>query len=369
MKSILYACIVTLMLILVTATFAQTSDLVGPDSYPNGINPLTGLPFVDATASNRRPIVVKISNSPPLVRPQAGLGEADLVFEHYTEAGITRFSAVYYGYAPSRVGSIRSARLIDYELAPMYQAFLMFSGGSTGVEELIYGTEAMGIVEERMAEGKPILPPSDFVERAYRGVNYGYPSYWRDDTIAVPHNLFGNPNAIWELATAEGKNTAVELKGMAFSSTLPAGSIGVANTLDIRYETTRAQWFYQPDSNQYQRMTDGILHYDGNTLEPIMADNVVVLFAGHHLTDIVESVWQDNVSWSMQILVWPHGDALLFRDGQAYLARWIRPTRPDLIRLETLEGMPLALKPGQTWYQVVRTTEQMNPTVEWVRYE
>ena len=156
---------------------------------------------------------------------------------------------------------------------------------------------------------------------------------------------------------------------MAFSSTLPNGSVGIANTIDIRYETTRVQWFYQPDRNQYQRMTDGILHYDGNTLEPIMADNVVVLFAGHHLTDIVESVWQDNVSWSMQILVWPQGDALLFRDGQAYLARWVRPTRSDLIRLETVDGMPLALKNGQTWYQLVRTPEQMNDEIEWVRYE
>jgi len=369
LKSIFIAFIVGSMFVLVSSTLAQTPDLIGPESFPEGINPLTGLPFPDPSATQRRPIVVKISNSPPLVRPQAGLGDADLVFEHYTEAGITRFSAVYYGYAPDRVGSIRSARLLDYELAPMYQAFLMFSGASTGVEELIYGTEAMGIVEERTAEGKPILPPSDFVERAYRGVTYGYPYYWRDDTIAVPHNLFGNPNAIWELATSEGKNTKVELKGMAFSTALPTGSAGVANTLDVRYETTRAQWFYQPEHGRYQRMTGGILHYDGNTLEPIMADNVVVLFAGHHLTDIVESVWQDNVSWSMQILVWPQGDALMFRDGQAYLARWVRSTRPELIRLETPDGLPLALKPGQTWFQVVRNPEQMNPDNEWVRYE
>jgi hypothetical protein len=44
---------------------------VGPDTYPHGVNPLTGLVVPDANALLRHPIDVKISNAPPLVRPQA----------------------------------------------------------------------------------------------------------------------------------------------------------------------------------------------------------------------------------------------------------------------------------------------------------
>jgi hypothetical protein len=97
---------------------------IGPETYPAGVNPLTGLIAADPSVLNRRPIDVKISNAPPLVRPQAGIGAADIVYEHYAEGGLTRFSAVFYGQAPERVGSIRSARLIDYEVVPMYQGML-----------------------------------------------------------------------------------------------------------------------------------------------------------------------------------------------------------------------------------------------------
>ncbi|MEO0565843.1 MAG: DUF3048 domain-containing protein, partial [Chloroflexota bacterium] len=146
------------------------ADFIGPDTYPDNVNPLTGLAVDDPTVLNRRPMIAKISNAPPLVRPQAGIGMADIVYEHYAEGGLTRFSAVFYSNTPQRVGSIRSGRLIDFELAAMYRALLTFSGASTGVEEQIYGSEAIGIAEARLAEGREIVPPSDFAERAFRGV-------------------------------------------------------------------------------------------------------------------------------------------------------------------------------------------------------
>ncbi|MGV2436311.1 MAG UNVERIFIED_CONTAM: hypothetical protein LVT10_16655 [Anaerolineae bacterium] len=65
MKSIFIAFIVGSLFVLVSSTLAQTPDLIGPESYPEGINPLTGLPFPDPSATQRRPIVVKISNSLP----------------------------------------------------------------------------------------------------------------------------------------------------------------------------------------------------------------------------------------------------------------------------------------------------------------
>src|SRR5215470_809427 len=82
----------------------ENPDAIGPDSFPLGVDPLTGQVVADPASLNRRPMVVKISNAPPLVRPQAGIGAADLVFEHYAEGGLTRFSAVFYSDAPNRVG-------------------------------------------------------------------------------------------------------------------------------------------------------------------------------------------------------------------------------------------------------------------------
>ncbi|MBI5671557.1 MAG: DUF3048 domain-containing protein [Chloroflexi bacterium] len=322
--------------------------VLGPDSFPAGINPLTGLPADPATL-NRRPMVVKISNAPPLVRPQAGIGAADIVYEHYAEGGLTRFSAIFYSQAPDRVGSIRSARLIDYELVPMYQALLAFSGASTGVEER--------------------LNTSEFANRLFKGVAFGLPYYWRDESIEVPHNLFVNPNAIWQLASEQGVNQRPRLHGMAFLNAPPPGSSGPATQIDLRYRATRLLWLYDPANGRYWRYSDGKGHYDANTMQQVSAANVVVLYAEHQFTDIVESQFGDNKSYSIEIRLWFEGDAVLFRDGRRYEGRWVRPTREDMLGLRTKDGQLLYLKPGNTWFQVVRLPEQQEPVEEWLRVE
>jgi len=327
----------------------ENPDAIGPDSFPLGINPLTGQVAADPAALNRRPIIAKISNAPPLVRPQAGVGAADLVFEHYTEGGLTRFPAVFYGDAPDRVGSIRSARLIDYELMPMYKGLLAFSGASIGVEDR--------------------LNTSEFSDRLYKGVLYGLPYYWRDESIEVPHNMFVNPNALWELAAEEGKNQRPDLDGMAFLEAAPPGDSGTVNEIDIRYRATRVLWQYDPALGRYKRFADGEPHFDTNTNTQVTASNVVIIYADHRFTDIVESEFQGNKSYSIEIKLWFEGEATLFRDGKRYDGRWVRPTREDLISLRTNDGQLLYLKPGKTWFQVVRPTDQQNPDEEWVRVE
>jgi hypothetical protein len=320
----------------------------GPDDFPEGVSPLTGLPVADPAALTRSPLVVKVSNAPPLVRPQAGIGLADLVFEHYAEGGLTRFSAIFHSQTPPRVGSIRSARLIDYELLPMYQGLLVFSGASIGVEDR--------------------LNQSEYGDRLYKGVLYGLPYFWRDETIPIPHNMFANLAALHERAVADGVNTPPDLHGMAFDPQIPAGG-QPASRIDLRYRATRVGWDYDADSGLYRRSADGLPHYDAHTNEQISAANVVVLYAEHILTDIIESQWQGSVSYSTEIKLWFEGDALLFRDGQQYPARWLRPTRQDLIALRTPEGEFLHFKPGQTWFQVVPLPEQQNPAEEWLRVE
>src|SRR5271154_27738 len=69
-----------------TPTWEPTpGDALGPFNFPAGVNPLTGLKVDDPAVLTRRPLAVKISNAPALVRPQAGISQADLVFEHITE--------------------------------------------------------------------------------------------------------------------------------------------------------------------------------------------------------------------------------------------------------------------------------------------
>jgi hypothetical protein len=298
---------------------------------------------------NRRPIVTKISNAPPLVRPQAGVGMADLVYEHYAEGGLTRFSAVFYSQLPQRVGSVRSARLIDYELVPMYNALLAYSGASDGVNQIINGSE--------------------FVQRAFMGIQYGPPYYFRDEEIEVPHNLFTNLDALGALATQRGQNERARLRGMAFHPDEPDGQTSDATAIDIRYIATRVRWEWDEANDVYRRFSDGQPHYDSLTNQQVTASNVIVIYADHRFTDIVESQWQDSVSYSIEIKLWFEGDAVLFRDGERYDVRWWRPTREDMLRLVTADGQPVYLKPGKTWFQVMRPPAQQDPNEEGLAVE
>jgi hypothetical protein len=334
-----------------TAATVETVEIpaIGPDYFPPGVNPLTGLLAPQQAYLEQPPVIAKISNAPPLVRPQAGISAADLVFEHYAEGGLTRFSAVFHGQRPERVGSIRSARLIDYELLPMYQGTLAFSGASIGVDERLNGSE--------------------YADRLYRGVLFGRPYYWRDDDIPIPHNMFVNTAAITQLAADQGVSVPPELRGLAFHIEPPPAPTGPASSADIRYSATRVQWRYDAETGRYRRSADGLGHYDANNEQQITAANVVVIYAEHTFTDIVESEWQGSVSYSIEIRLWFEGDAVLLRDGQQYAARWVRPTREDMIGLRTLDGDILYLKPGNTWFQVVRLPEQQTPQEEWVIIE
>jgi hypothetical protein len=271
------------------------------------------------------------------------------VFEHYAEGGLTRFSAIFYGQRPERVGSVRSARLIDYELMPMYQGILAFSGASIGVEER--------------------LNASEFADRLFKGVLFGLPYYWRDETIPMPHNMFVNTAALTQLAADQGVSTPPSLHGMAFDAALPPGAAGAASRAEIAYAATRVLWEYDSGAGRYRRSADGLGHYDATTLEQVSAANVVILYADHTFTDIVESQWQGSVSYSIEVKLWFEGDALLLRDGQQYAARWVRPTREDLISLRTPAGDLLPFKPGNTWFQVMPPPPQQAADEEWVRVE
>ena len=75
--------------------------------------PLTGLPVTDAAAVARPALIVKIDNVEPKARPQAGLNQADVVYEERVEGSVTRLLAIFHSTDAGPVGPVRSARTSD----------------------------------------------------------------------------------------------------------------------------------------------------------------------------------------------------------------------------------------------------------------
>ncbi len=328
---------------------AIAREIVQYEAYaiPQDINPLTGL-RADPDILARRPLVVKVSNAPASVRPQAGIGSADVVIEHLVESGLTRLSAIFYGETPERVGSVRSARLIDTDILRMYDGMLAYSGGSQGVRDNLYNN----VPYRRI-----------FLD----GVSQHFERDWNYNN---PHNLFALPADIWGTAASLGESMRPSgVDGVAFRTLAPTGAFAEADYLEVKHISLKAEWFYDMERRQYLRYTDGIEHGDRLTGKTIAVENVLVVFAYHELSDIVEDVWNESVSYGHKIHLVPTGDLLLFRDGQIYQGFWQRPMIWEQMRFLDAEGNSLYIKPGKSWIHIVKLENQMRRDMEWVRWE
>jgi hypothetical protein len=308
---------------------------VPPVALGGNVCPLTGLPVANAARLERRPIAVKISNSPAIVRPQAGIASADVLFEHYAEGKVTRFTAVFLSQDVPKVGSIRSARLIDLEIPAMFKSMFTFSGASAGVL------------------GR--LRASDFGDRII-SPDFGHHSPF--ERIPAPgkayeHTLFSNTPTLEGVMTSRGLKARQDLSGWAFSQQPPSGGApGSRIKVSYRGDSVTAEYAYDAGLGGYRRSTAGVPHADELTSQQVVVKNVVVLYAKHAETDIVEDTWGGG-HYSIEIQLWGSGVAKVFRDGQMYDVRWERPNRSDLVRFVDGEGKPLPLKPGNTWIQLV----------------
>lgn len=310
-------------------------------------NPLTGLTATNPELLERRPIAVKITQYPRLVRPQSGLSLADVVYEYYTEWGVTRFIAVFYGNDAEQVGPVRSGRFFDEHIARMYQAFFVFKFADPRVYDYFKESDLSDfLVVPTIAS----CPPFEV------GIE-------ERDTY---NNVFFNTVKFKEcIAKRESVDNNRPPVRSSFFSTLPPQSNLVADRIHTQYSLDDYNyWEYLPDENRYQRYQEvnSLKNYqtanyepltDALTGLPVMADNVVVLYAKHRFANIFDE--EDEV---FHIDMYGSGIAFVFRDGIALPATWNRPYLDQPIVLTSSQGTPVYLKPGVTFYQVIGETSE-----------
>lgn len=307
--------------------------MIGPDNFPDDVNPLTGLVVADPEVLEHRPIAVKISNI-ARVRPQSGINNADLVFEHMTEGTITRFTAVFYANGAQKIGSIRSGRIVDLEIPVMYDAAFAYSGASGPVRLLFQASSFFS----------RIISP-DFGHGGFERIsNPNNPSEFFEDT------LFTNTDTLRFILNERGEDVPPNFQnGMAFHPNPPAGG-SPANTIEVVYRATNAFWQYEQGTGRYMRWSDGVPHIDANTGQQLNFKNIIVLGAHHQNTDIVEDSFG---SPSIQIQIWGEGPVSIFRDGRRFEGQWRRENPGDMLTFYDLEGNLLPLAPGNSFFQLV----------------
>ena len=115
-------------------TVEEVSNAVSdtPSAAPvptSAINPLTGLDNLDLGKENLRPVAIMVNNINVAQEVQAGVGNADIVYETEVEGGITRLLAVFKDASTiGNIGTIRSARYPYIDLALGHDAIYIHHG-------------------------------------------------------------------------------------------------------------------------------------------------------------------------------------------------------------------------------------------------
>lgn len=338
-----------------TATFtpsntpSPTPTPNGPISYPEGVNPMTGLPYPNQEAIDRRTLIVKISNFPPIVRPQTGVNAADLVYEVEAEGGVTRFAAFYRNEMPESVGPVRSARLLDIELRTMYNALLAYSGTSEPIQQIILNSEYV------FQMFSPL-----------KGDNCDNAGFCRDTELraqGVPleHTMFLDMSVLYDLATRRNVNVGFPARGFAFSENPDPNGFPANDVYVDWFGQADARWQYDPETERYYRWSDGVPHMDAADDTQIFADNLIVLEVEHR--ERPDLFPPDSNYQSLDIVLRSdeegevaQGRAYVIRNGVYYQGFWRRMNDQPGSALQLVYGdnTPMMLQPGRSWVSVVR---------------
>lgn len=330
--------------------------VTAPGADPSAAaNPLTGLPFPDPALAQRRPIAIKIANAPDYVRPQSGLSLADAAYEYYIEWGDTRFIAVFYSADARQVGPVRSGRFFDEHILRMYHAFLVYKYSDPREKVYFYSSDFAPFLT---VPGNTACPP--FFVGKYVRDNY--------------NNVFFDTTRFSEcLARRTDVDNARQDLRSGFFSDEPQPSQLTGRRIYTDYSIySYNYWEYDPGTRRYFRYQEAndlikqkprsyVPLTDALTGLPVTADNVVVIFAPHTFANQFEE--EDEV---YRIDPVSDGQAILFRDGVAYPARWYRIDIDQPLLLTDEEGQPLFLHPGRTFYQVIgESSSYSQDGVDW----
>ncbi len=325
---------------------AATPAASGPDSYPAGVNPLTGLRVAEADSLRLPPALISITNSPVTARPQMGLSDAAWVFELWIGEGVTRFLAVFYGDLPGQgldgeeaaIGPIRSGRLPYEPLRQLLHGFVMMAFAS-----------------------KWVTPNLDY-----------YHNVINEDLLTDINGAHTHVSEVRELAGEYQKVLGEpRLQGLRFDPRPPAGGVPGESVFMPWSFNTQVWWHYDPAGQAYTRWQDeenggksSVQAVDRLTGEPLAFENLVVLFAEH--TAYRPELIAVNFYYIKKL------PALVFRDGQMYSVYWTTASesyerktgrfRP--IRFVDAQGKPFPLKPGQTWLAVMSLGSPYYETVD-----
>ncbi len=294
-----------------TTTIPATTTTVAVPTAP-----LTGLPDPSGASLTRPALSVKVENTPD-ARPQAGIDQADVVYEEVVEGNITRFVTIYNSTVPPVIGPVRSVRAEDPDIVWPIGGIFAYSGGAQVNVDAINAAPVHAVDEDgagaAMQRNEPSQPPRQ-----------------------APHNLYGLGPALFALG---GKPVPPPPLFQYFIAGAPRatgqGVLGMHIGFQAGYDPS---YTFDGATDTWKRFLDGqpSTVVGGAQIAPA---NVVVQFTPY----TGEAEGQTVGS----------GDVWVFSDGTVRVGKWNRPDKTQPARYVDNNGVPILLRPGRTWVELL----------------
>jgi len=308
-----------------TTTVGATSpSTTSPPKNHVPLAPLTGLSDPKQVTKTRSALTIKIDNTPQAV-PQAGVQDADVVYEEVVEGGITRLAAIFNSQVPTLVGPVRSVRRTDRELVFPIGGIFAYSGGAQ------YAVKSI--------ETAPV--------KLYDESNSGS-AMFRVSARYPPHNLFANavllmkkdgvPRPPPALFTYSPSHKAYGPKVRSFVVGFGSG-----------YAATYA---WNPKTVSWDRSIFGSPDVSANGVR-ISPKNVIVMTV-HYIggVGVIDSYAQMRGTGPVEV----------FSRGTVQRGTWSRGSLHQRTIYRNSSGKIIDLTPGRTWVELIDVSQHVTIT-------
>lgn len=290
---------------------------------------LSGEAIVADEAESFFPIAVMIDNAYD-ARPQAGLDQADIIYEALAEGNITRLVAIFdSNHLVDKIGPIRSARSYYMDWAEEYGGLYVHVGGSPQALSDINNYNLVNIDQ----------------------IGAGEIYFWRDENLLAPHNVFSS-SANWLRAGEMKEVNLIEASDdrltWNFVDVDEAEEKEIKNKININFANSyyTVDWVYNENLKQYQRWQGGDKFYYHTGVQAV-ADNIVVQVMDDYLID-EERRGMYTKDGGLVYVFNNHG----YQEGV-----WL--VEGGRTRFFDAQGQELKLVAGKTWIETINNRERL----------
>lgn len=284
-------------------------------------SPLSGL-TIDQELVDRRIIGIMYDDH-PRARWQAGLNQAELVYEIPVETPYTRYLAFFFMGQPEKIGPIRSSRPYFVTKILEYNSIYVRVGGSDQAKA--------DIINYKIEDIDGLTSPANL--------------FYRDRNKRAPNNLYTSMDKILE--EMDRKNFKKLEAGEFFlfnrEDTDPIGYDATGIFIDYGGGNT-SEYFYHEGDRLYSRYKDKKLHIDEVDQSQIQIKNIIIQYASIRTID-------NEGRKSIELV--GEGRAMYFTNGRGKDINWKKEGRQAPTKYYDLNGEEIYLNQGNTWINIV----------------